>query len=125
MKLNFTVEVDRNTGDIYDFEEELLNRASEQFIEQILGNAHSWEKVSLYEQLEKSVIEKLENIMDVDFKKSVAEKVTDNLAKKFEKTKQYKELLHGEEVVTDSAVKSGLKDLVAEIVRSEMKKVFR
>jgi hypothetical protein len=122
MKLNFTVEIDKY-DEVYELEEELLVKASEKFIESVLGN--SWDRTDLYGRLEKRVIAKLEEIMDVDFKSSVADKVTTNLTKKFEKTKQYKELLHGEEVITDSVIKSGLKDLVAEIVRSEMKKVFK
>jgi len=122
MKLNFTVEMEKD-NDIYDLEEELIRRASEKFIEQVLGS--SWNKTDLYEKLENAVISKLEIIMDTDFKNSVSTKVTDNLVKKFERTKQYKELQSNGEVITDSVIKSGLKDLVAEIVRSEMKKVFK
>ena len=123
MKLNFTVEMD-GYNDVDDLEERILSRASELFVEEVLGDR--WDNNNnLYEKLEQKVISKLEIIMDVDFKKSVAEKVTDNLSKKFEKSKQFKELQSNEEVVTDSAIKSGLKDLVAEIVRSEMKKVFK
>jgi len=123
MKLNFTVDVDRS-DDMDDLEFQLLNRSAELFLEQILSNR--WDNnTDLYEKLEQRVISKLEIIMDVDFKNSVATKVTDNLIKKFERTKQYKELQSNGEVVTDSAIKSGLKDLVAEIVKSEMKKVFK
>jgi len=122
MKLNFTVDIDRS-DDMYDLQEELLNKASEKFIEGILGN--KWDDTSLYEKLEQRVVSKLEIIMDIDFKDTVATKVTDNLVKKFERTKQYKELQANGEVITDSVIKSGLKDLVAEIVRSEMKKVFK
>jgi len=107
----------------YDLQEELLNKASEKFIEGILGN--KWDDDTLYEKLEKRVISKLEIIMDADFKNSVSTKVTDNLVKKFERTKQYKILQSNGEVVADGIIKSGLKDLIAEIVRSEMKKVFK
>jgi predicted oxidoreductase len=122
MKLNFIVEIDKSDN-MYDLQDELLNKASEQLIGNIMGCL--WDKNNSYAILERKVIEKLESIMSADFKKDVSDKVTDNLVKKFEKSKQFKELQSNEEVVTDSVIKSGLKDLVAEIVRSEMKKVFK
>jgi len=122
MKLNFTVEIDRD-NDIYNLEEEILNKAAESLIGEILGNA--WDKTDLYTKFEKRVVEKLEALMDVDFKNEVAKKVTENLSNKFEKTKQYKALKADGAVVSDALIKTGLKDLVGEIVKSEMKKVFR
>ncbi|HEY8805692.1 MAG TPA: hypothetical protein VIM42_11425 [Clostridium sp.] len=122
MKLNFTVDTNES-DDIYDLENEILNKVAVLFIGQVLGD--TWSKTDLYEKLEQRVISKLEIIMDTDFKNTVATKVTDNLVKKFERTKQYKELQSNGEVVADSVIKSGLKDLVAEIVRGEMKKVFK
>jgi len=122
MKLNFTIDVEQS-DDMYDLQEELLKKASEKFIEEILGN--KWDDNTLYEKLAQRVMAKLEIIMDTDFKNSVSTKVTDNLVKKFERTKQFKLLQANEEVVSDTLIKSGLKDIVAEIVRSEMKKVFK
>lgn len=122
IKLNFTVEIEEN-DEYFSLQEEIVEKASERFIREVLGN--SWDKTDLYERLEKSVIKKLEDIMDIDFKTSVAEKVTENLSNKFEKSKQYKSLLVGEEIVSDSVMKSGLRDLIAEVVRSEMKKMLR
>ena len=122
MKLNFSVEVEQD-NDVYSLQDEILYKASETLIHQVLGN--TYDKTDLGEKLKKAVIEKLEVIMDVDFKKSVGEKVTENLANKFEKTKQYKSLIGNEEVLSDGLIKTGLRDLVGEIVRSEMKKVFR
>ena len=119
MKFNLKVEVD----DEEYLKDEIIDRSAEVFISRVLGN--QWDDESLYSRLEERVAQKLEIIMDVDFKKSVAEKVTENLANKFEKTKQYKSLIGDEEVLSDSLIKTGLRDLVGEIVRSEMKKVFK
>jgi len=122
MELKFTLEIDKY-DEINDLEEQLLETASEKFIQQVLGNI--WNKNDLYFQLENKVIKKLENIMDMDFKKEVATKVTENLTKQFEKSSQYKTLKAGEEIISDSMIKSGLKDIVSEIVKSEMKKLFK
>ena len=120
MKLNFTIEIDRY--DEQDIQEEIVDRASSLFISNVLGSG--WDKNDLYKQLERNVIGKLENIMDVDFKQSVSEKVTENLVMKFEKTKQYKDLLNGHDIVTDNVIKTGLRSMVSDIVKSEMKKIF-
>jgi regulator of replication initiation timing len=120
MKLNFTIEI--NSYDEHDLQEEIVDRASSLFISNILGSG--WDKNDLYKQLERNVIEKLENIMDVDFKQSVSEKVTENLVMKFEKTKQYKDLLNGQDIVTDNVIKTGLRSMVSDIVKSEIKKIF-
>jgi hypothetical protein len=122
MKMNITVEIDQNS-DINSIQEEIIDRASENVIEQVLGDYY--DDTSLYTKLEKRVIGKLETIMDLDFKNEVAKKVTENLANKFEKTMQYKVLKADGEVITDALIKTGLRDLVADIVKSEMKKVFQ
>lgn len=122
MKLDFTVEISK-CDDIYTLEDEIINKAAENFVYQIVGTRY--DNSDMYTRLQNVIIEKLENIMDDDFKISVANKVTENLANKFEKTKQYKLLKADQEVMTDSLIKTGLKDLVADLVRSEMKKVFK
>ena len=119
MKFNLKVEVD----DEEHLKEEIIYQAAEVFIGKVLGNR--WDDKSLYSRFEEAVVQKLEIIMDVDFKKAVAEKVTENLANKYEKTKQYKSLIENEEILSDGLIKTGLRGLVGDIVRSEMKKVFK
>jgi hypothetical protein len=121
MKLDLTIDI-QPEDDIYTIQDEIVYKASELLINQVLGNTYN--KTEIGEKIEETVIKKLENIMDVNFKKTVSEKVTENLAIKFEKTQQYKLLKADKEIITDNLIKTGLKDLVADIVRSEMKKVF-
>lgn len=122
MKLNFSVTVDQY-DDIDTLQNEFIDMAANKFLEQLLGD--HWDRTDLYTKLEKRVVDKLEHIMDADFKNSVATKVTENLANKFEKTKQYKVLKADGEVVADSVIKSGLRDIIADVVKSEMKKMFK
>ena len=118
MKFNFTIDVD-NTEYLQD---EIIENVALKFIEQVLGDG--WDEKDLYSKLERTVLNKMENIMDVNFKEEVAQKVTENLTKKFEKTKQYKALIHNEEVVPDNLIKSGLKSIISDLVKSEMKNIF-
>jgi hypothetical protein len=121
MKMTFTIDIAQD-NDIYSLQDEIICKASEYLINQVLGNTYN--RTDIGEKLEEVVIKKLESLMDMNFKNEVSKKVTENLANKFEKTKQYKLLKADEEIMTDSLIKTGLKDLVAEIVKSEMKKVF-
>lgn len=121
MKLNLTLDIEPD-NDIYTIQDEIIYKASEALINQVLGNTYN--RTDLGEKLEEAVIKKLENIIDTDFKKTVSEKVTENLANRFEKTQQYKLLKADKEVIADNLIKTGLRDLVADIVKSEIKKVF-
>jgi len=121
MKFNFAIEINEY-DDICQLEDEIIERSARIFIENLtFGNRNT----DLETRLRDTILHKLEDVMNMDFKESVSTKVTDNLVKKFERTKQYKELISNGEVVTDSIIKNGLKDLVSEIVRSEMKKMFK
>lgn len=122
MKFNITIDIDQD-NEIYSLQEEIVYKASEIIINQILGN--SYDRTDLGKKLEVAVIDKLESLMNTDFKNEVAKKVTENLTNKFEKTMQYKTLKADGEVITDSLIKTGLKELIVDIVKSEMKKVFQ
>lgn len=121
MNFNFTVNLD-NCEDGYDIQAEILNRATDAFIEQILGD--SWDDDSLSYKLEKMIKDKVNNICNKDFKEIVCEKLAERLSDKIERTKQYKALISDAEIYHDSQIKTGLRTLIGELVKSEMKKVF-
>lgn len=118
MKLNFTIDID----DIEYLQDEIIANVSNSVLEEVLG--YNWEDSEFTKAVENKILRMMENALTTDFKKEVSEKVTENLTIKFEKTKQYKELSKGLEIENDKLIKTGLKDLVAEIVKSEMKKIF-
>lgn len=123
MKLNFTIELENDNDKFYSLSDEIVEKAAEMFIDEVLGDFGKEE--DMYEKLENSIVKKLENLLDTDFKDTVAKKVTANLANRFEKTKQYNSLLSGEEILSDSAMKVGLRKLIADVVRVEIKKMFK
>jgi len=65
------------------------------------------------------------DIMDTDFKEEVKNSLVDDLSKKYVKTKQYKEVKEQFDIKSDTEIKNGLKDIVGELVGSEMKKRFK
>ena len=122
MKFNFAVDIN-DCNDVYDIQDEIMDRATNAFMQQIIGNR--WEEKSLTYQFEERIDKKLNEITSKDFKDLVADKVVEKLTERFEKSKQYKELVKGNEIESDYAIKSGLKDIVKEIVKSEMKNMFK
>jgi signal recognition particle GTPase len=123
MSLKFNITIDINDyEDLYEMKNAIIDEAADKFLQQVFG---VWDEGKSFKALERRVVEKMEKLLDSDFKKSVAEKVTENLTNKFEKTKQYKLLKEDKEVLSDGLIKTGLRGLVGDIVRSEMKKVFK
>jgi hypothetical protein len=121
LKFNITIDV-TDYEDLYEMQNAIIDEAAGEFLQQVFG---VWDEGKSFKALERRVVEKMEKLLDVDFKESVAGKVTENLTNKFEKTKQYKSLIKNEEILSDGLIKTGLRGLVGEIVRSEMKKVFK
>lgn len=121
MKFNITIDIN-DYEDLYEMKNAIIDEAADKFLQQVFG---VWDENKSFKALERRIVEKMEKLLDSDFKKSVAEKVTENLTNKFEKTKQYKLLKEDKEVLSDSLIKTGLRGLVGDIVRSEMKKVFK
>ena len=118
MKLNFTIDI----NDTEYLQDEIISHVSDRILEEIMG--YGWEKSEFTDVVKNKILKMMEDTLTTDFKKEVSEKVTEALTTKFEKTKQYKELAKGVEIENDKLIKTGLKDLVAEIVKSEMKKIF-
>jgi len=121
LKFNITIDV-TDYEDLYEMQNAIIDEAADKFFQQVFG---VWDEDKSFKTLERRIVEKMGKLLDSDFKNSVAEKVTENLTDKFEKTKQYKLLIENEEVLSDGLIKTGLRGLVGEIVRSEMKKVFK
>ena len=117
------IEVENDNDKFYSLQDEIVEKAAGILIDEVMGDYGKDE--DMYERLENNIVKKLENLLDTDFKDTVAKKVTANLANRFEKTRQYNSLLAGEEILSDSAMKVGLRKLIADVVRVEIKKMFK
>ena len=124
MKLNFQISID-DDYDLQYIEDDIIDTAARQLITEVMANRYEHYGKTFKEKLEEKVKEILLNTMDADFKSEVKEQISIELAKKFERTKQYKELKDAYSIDSDSVIKSGLKDLVAEMVSEEIKRKFK
>jgi hypothetical protein len=122
VKFNFTVDIN-DYEYASDLQDEILDRATHAFMSDVLGS--SYDKDSISSKLEHKINKKIDEIMNKEFREMISDKVLTGLASKFEKSKQYKELLKGSEIESDVAIKTGLRDIVRELVKSEMKNMFK
>lgn len=123
MKLNLTIDID-DRDHVGDIEDEIIREAARQMINEVMNNKYERPGRTFREKLQEEVKTMMLDIMDTDFKEDVKNTLADDLSKKYLKTKQYKEIKNQFEIENESVIKSGLKDIVSDLVKSEMKKVF-
>jgi hypothetical protein len=125
MKFNFEVSVsdydNENNGD-YSLQQYIIDQAVDKFVYDIFGSKYDTDDLSY--QIQQLVSRKIDALFTNELKNTISNKVIDGLAARYEKSKQYKELINMNQIASNTEIKSGLKELVHELVKSEMKKVF-
>lgn len=123
VKLNFTVET--YNDDVDNIESQIIQEAARQLINEVLNNRYEYYGKTFREKLQDEVKTMMIDVMDTDFKEEVKNTLVNELSKKYEKTKQYKEVKEQFNISSDTEIKAGLKDIVADLVSAEMKKRFK
>ena len=124
MKLTFTVELS-NYDNPSTIEDKVVESAAKQMINEAMNNRYEKSGKTFRGKLINEVKDMLLDVMDTDFKEEVKNSLVDDLSKKYVKTKQYKEVKKEFNILSDTEIKNGLKDIVGELVGSEMKKRFK
>lgn len=120
MKLNFTVEI----GEDENLEYEIIEQIASKFYNQIFGNRG--DRLSFEEKIEKYIVEKTESVVsNNDFRNSVIEELIIRLADKMETSKQYKVIKKEYEIENSQVINQGLRNIIGDIVKSEMKKAIK
>jgi bacterioferritin (cytochrome b1) len=124
MELSFKIDI-ANYEDLRYLEDEIIETAARQLINEVMNNRYDNYGKTFREKLKEEVKTILSETMDTEFKNEVRDQVSADLAKRYERTKQYKELKDTYDIESDAVIKSGLKDLVTEMVTAEIKKKFK
>ena len=124
MKLNFTVELS-NYDNPSTIEDKIIESAAKQMINEVMNNRYEKSGKTFRDKLINEVKDMLLDVMDIDFKEKVKNSLVDDLSEKYVRTKQYKEVKDQFNIMSDTEIKNGLKDIVGELVGSEMKKRFK
>lgn len=127
-QLNITLNVSER-DDLETIETDIVSEAARQLVNEVFNNRYEHYGKTFKELVTDRVVKMLEEYLDTDMKTAVVEKavanVTDKLTSKIERTKVYKEAIAGQDIQPDTAIKTGLRDIIAEVVRAEMKKAFK
>ena len=124
MKLTFTVELS-NYDNPSTIEDKIVEPAAKQMINEVMNNRYEKSGKTFRNKLINEVKDMLLDVMDTDFKEGIKNSLVEDLSKKYVKTKQYQEVKKEFNILSDTEIKNGLKDIVGELVGSEMKKRFK
>jgi hypothetical protein len=119
--VNITIDDDEGYEGGISLKDAIIDEAAYKLIKEF---ADVYSKDNIKGGIEEKATSILESLITPEFKNHIAASVADKLTARFDKTQQYKSLVAGQEVASDATIKSGLKEIVAQIVKSEMKKVF-
>ncbi len=126
MKLNFSVNVTDYDDDVYTIESAIVTEAAKQLITEVMGNRYEHYGRTFKENLQNEIRNMmLECMNDKDFKEEIKNSLVDELSKKYIKSKQYKEVKEQFNILSDTEIKKGLKDIISELVNMEIKKRFK
>ena len=118
MDLNLKIKIDD-----YDescLKDDIISQAATQMLNEVMRNQDHYGR-SFKEALTEEVRRIMVGTFDTDFKNEVKELVSLDLSKRFAKTAQYKELKAELGVESDTAIKTGLKEMISDIVRAEIR----
>lgn len=113
-----------NSSRVSDIENKVVSEAARMIVCEIFGRRFE-HKSPFREMLETEVKKIVINEIDTDFKEEVKNKVTSELSDKFMRTKQFNDIKKEYGIEPDSAIKSGLKQIIAELVREEINKKLK
>ena len=127
-QMNITIDMS-GRDDFESIESDIVAEAARQLVYEVFNNRYEHHGKTFKELVSDKVVEMIEEYLDEELKESVSQKavanVTDRLTSKIERTKIYKEAIAGQDIQPDAVIKSGLRDIIAEVVRTEMKKAFK
>lgn len=124
--MEITLKLDIQPNDeVCDIEYEIIQAAARQMINEVMSNRYEHYGKTFREKLQEEVKLMLIGIMDTDFKEEVKTNLIGDLTKKYEKSKQYKEVKDKFSIETDKVIESGLGDIIRDCVRKEIKSCFK
>lgn len=120
MNLTFTVTVNEDADYIKD---EIIQAAANQILNEVMRNQDHYGR-SFRDNLTGTVIEMINTTLDKDTKEYITEKAKDEIINRYVRTKNYKELKKGFEIMSDKEISNGLEEIISDIVKKEIKKFF-
>lgn len=113
MKFNLDVSMD---------DDKVENALIDLLAEKILEN---WYDDNFIGKIEDSVMERINDAVDnMCFKSMLAQNIIEKISSKYELSEDYKRVMKDLDIKTEKDIGNGLKDIVAKIVRAEIKRMI-
>lgn len=123
MDINISLKVDGDDS-VDSLKYDIIHAAAEQILNEVMRNQDHYGR-SFKDKLREEVRNILKEEMGTDFKDEVTSLVSRDLQKKYERTKQYKEIQKELDIKSDAFVKSELAKMIGEIARNEIKSMLK
>lgn len=123
---------DVNGNDVRSFMNVVIDRTAEKLLAEICGTYKSdINKVlsnkmnHLKQTIENRVTKELSEDAYIIIRDKIAERVIEDTASRYERSHQYRDVKKQLEIENDSAINLGLRSLISDIVKSEVKKIIK
>lgn len=123
---------DVNGNDVRSFMNVVIDRTAEKLLAEICGTYKSdinkvlSDKMNCLKQtIENRVTKELSEDAYIVIRDKIAERVIEDTASRYERSHQYRDVKKQLEIENDSAINLGLRSLISDIVKSEVKKIIK
>ena len=121
VKINTTIETKEN--DVDEIKQEIIHAAAHEMLNEVIRNQDHYGR-TFKDDLREEIRSILSETFDLAEKNEIKELVAKDIKSKYIKTKQYKELKDEFDIMSDKDIKSGLREIITDIVKEEIKKYF-
>lgn len=121
VKINTTIETKEN--DVDEIKQEIIHAAAHEMLKEVIRNQDHYGR-TFKDDLREEIRSILSETFDPAEKNEIKELVAKDIKSKYIKTKQYKELKDEFDIMSDKDIKSGLREIITDIVKEEIKKYF-
>ena len=121
VKINTTIETKEN--DVDEIKQEIIHAAAHEMLNEVIRNQDHYGR-TFKDDLREEIRSILSETFDLAEKNEIKELVAKDIKSKYIKTKQYKELKDEFDIMSDKDIKSGLREIITDIVKKEIKKYF-
>lgn len=118
MQLNVTI--DLNDDASYELHSEIVTESARQLIKEQLYNRVDGYGKTYRDAVNEYIKKILLDMVDTDYKNDIKNNVIEDISKKYLRTKQYKEIQDEFKIEGDTLIKSGLQDIISEMVGKEL-----
>ena len=124
MKLKLEIDLE-SYDNIEDISDRVIEQSANILLDRVMWSRTDCNDDTLQDRVENKTYEILKNVMDNDFKQRVTDKIVEDFARKYDKTKDAKVIKTEYNINSDAQIKESLRDVIEAMVSQELRKRFK